>query len=193
MAALLDEDRMRQEIDQPIDDALEEFVQGGELAYSHRAFHRAIGSFMHAILEKALPCPRVVPISQAHDEAVAVLEEGYLGTHANGFYGAVMDAADPSQAGIPLVLARLAESTKRRQRRTYVRCVAARHVDPGDWRTRCAMAELLLERCREWLPPEMQSCPPEQFADDVCDLLLIDLGTNAQVQRVAAPAPNASL
>jgi len=43
------------------------------------------------------------------------------------------------------------------------------------------MAEILLERCREWLPPGMQSCPPEQFADSVCDLLLMDLSTNGQL------------
>jgi hypothetical protein len=27
----------------------------------------------------------------------------------------------------------------------------------------------------------MQSCPPEQLADNVCDLLLMDLSTNSQL------------
>jgi len=76
----------------------------------------------------------------------------------------------------------LAEWLKQRQRRMHVRWVAVRHIDPADWRTRCAMAETLLERCRQWLPPEMQSCPPEQLADDVCESILSDLSTNGPLR-----------
>ena len=181
MAALLDEGRMVREIDEPIDEAVRTFGSRGGLAHSHQEFHKAARDFTQFILEAALSCPRRVSLSQAHAEAVAWLEEGYQGTYTNGFDGALVDATDPSQAGIPLVLMRLAAWLKHRQRRMHVRWVAVRHIDPADWRTRCAMAEVLLERCREWLPPWMQSCPPEQFADNVCDLLLMDLSTNRQL------------
>ena len=181
MATLLDEGRMIQEIDEPIDDAVKKLGSDSESAHSREEFHRALSSFVQCILETASSCPRRVSLSQAHDEAVAWLEEGYQGTYGNGFDEALADATDSSQAGIPLVLVRMAEWLKQRQRRMYVRCVAARHIDPGDWRTRCAMAEILLEHCREWLPPGMQSCPPEQLADDVCALLLMDLSTNSQL------------
>ena len=181
MVTLLDEGRMVQEIDEPIDDAVKKFGSDGESPHSREEFHRALSSFALCILETASSCPRRVSLSQAHDEAVAWLEEGYQGTYGNGFDEALADATDPSQAGIPLVLVRMAEWLKQRQRRMYVGCVAARHIDPADWRTRCAMAEVLLERCREFLPPGVQSCPPEQLADDVCDLLLMDLSTNGQL------------
>ena len=165
MAALLDEGRMVREIDEPIDDAVKKLGSDGEASHSCEEFHKAVCAFTQRILETALSCPRRVSPSQAHDEAVAWLEEGYQGTYDNGFDGALVDATDPAQGGIPLVLVRMAEWIKRRQRRMYLRCVAARHIDPADWRTRCAMAEILLERCREWLPPWMQSYLPEQLAD----------------------------
>lgn len=144
LAILLDEGRMVQEIDEPIDDAVKKFGDDGEAPHSREQFHKAVSSFTQCILETASSCPRRVSLSQAHDEAVAWLEEGYQGTHAHGFDGALVDATDPSQAGIPLVLVRLAEWIKQRQRRMYVKCVAARCIDPADWRTRCAMAEILL-------------------------------------------------
>ena len=144
MATLLDEDRMVREIDEPIDEAVTRFGNRGERAHSRQGFHAAIRDFTHHILETALPFARKVPSAEANDEAVAWLEEGYLGTYGNGFDAALADATDPAQAGIPLVLVRMAEWLKQRQRRMYVRCVAARHIDPGDWRTRCAMAEILL-------------------------------------------------
>jgi hypothetical protein len=193
MAALLDEDRMTREIDEPVDDALAEFERRGELVYSHRELHRAVGAFMQAIFESALPCPRKVSLSQAHDEAVALLEEGYRAVDGSGFDGAVKDAADPSQQGILLVLARLAEWIKRRERRMYVKCVTARHIDPSDWHTKCAMAEILLGRCRKYLPPQMQSWPPEQLADSIYELLRIDLDTDAQMRRAPMLVLNSAL
>ena len=76
-----------------------------------------------------------------------------------------------------MVLARMAELIQESRRQMRLRWVITRHVDPTDWNTRCAMAGILIERCRKWMPPQLKRCPPEELADFIPELLQIHLGT----------------
>lgn len=150
-------------------------IEGRE--YSQELFHRTIAGFLQHVHKQTLRPAGRISASAALDEAISILERDYHGMQASGYYGALLDAADLSQAGIELVLARLAELVKTRRRQIYVRWVAARNIDPTDWRTKCALATMLIRQCRNWMPSELKRCPAEQLADYLPELLQLHMST----------------
>jgi len=179
--ALLGEERMEGLFDDPIDRAFEAFGCPDDLEYSHAVFLKTVADFVRYMYEHGLPGRRRLSGSQARDEAVALLLQVYQIPDDDG-YAAAVDAAAPHHAGVPTVLATLAEALKLRERQAYERWVVVRYIDAADWDTRCAMAAALLERLRDYLPPELLRCPPEQLANGVFKLLVVDLGPDRQLQ-----------
>jgi hypothetical protein len=183
MTALLDENRLSQEIDEPIDAAVSKFPPEEESEFSSDRFHQAISKFVQAIYENALRYSRRLSASDAHDEAISLLESGYHGTFADGYDGAIRDASDPTHPGISLVLLRMAETIKARQRQAYRQWVISRYMNPADWCTQCAIADILINRYANWLPAEVRDGPPDRYTDMVCELLVMNLATNRQLQQ----------
>ncbi len=182
VAGLLDEQRLEQQIDEPIDRALETFSAVEHDPYSHQLFIETTARFVQRVYEQSFSPSRKLTTLHARDEAIALLERAYRGTHASGYHGAVLDAADPSGPGLELVVARIAEALKSERRQMHMRWVESRYIDSADWPTKCAMASILIERCRVNLPPELHSCPPEQLAEDVFDLLALQLATSGRLR-----------
>ncbi len=174
---LLDEERLTHLIDEPIGQALEEFQCSDAAEYSQKSFHRTIAGFLQQLYGEALQPGRRISTSVALDEAISILEHDYRGMQASGYYGALLDAADPSQAGIELVLAKLAELVKNRRRQIYVRWVAARYIDPADWHTKCALAAILIRQCQDWMSSELKRCPAEDLTDFIPELLQLHMST----------------
>ena len=174
-------------IDDPVDTAVGTFSCCVERPNSHRQFHDVLSEFVFHVHQDSTACLHRLTRSQARDEAVALLEQAYEGTHADGYHAALRDANDPSQAGMQVVLSRLAEVIKSHRRRNHRRWVFVHCIDPGDWHTKRDVAAVLLERFRLLLPAE--SCPssPEQFVDDIPDLLDTVLSTE-QLAQQAVPA-----
>ena len=187
VADLLDEQATARQIDDPIDEALERFGHVEHEPYSHQRFTETTARFVQHVYEHALSPSRKFTLSQARDETVALLRQAYMGMSASGYEGAILDAADPLGPGFGLVLARIAEAIKRERRQMHTRWVESRYIDSADWPTKCAMASILIERCREFLPPELQDCPPEQLAEDVFDLLTLHSATTGRLGPAHAP------
>lgn len=183
LSSLLDEDRMARLIDAPIDHVVREYGFPEETPFSADLFHRTLADFLRLVYERGMRLRRRLTVSQARDEAVCLLDQAYEGTHSRGYDAAVLDAADPMQSGTRLVLTRLADGLKARERMRYLRWVATRHIDPADWQIKCAMAEILLIRCRHWLPAELRNSAPARWADFVLELLTIDLNATSQLDR----------
>ncbi len=181
MIELLDERYMSIRIDEPIDKAVEDFLPFVSRNYSYRQFFETAATFVQYMYKKALPGCRKLSHLQAGIEAVAILSE-YEGTYANGFHGAVLDAADVSQSGLRQVITGMGQILKNRNRQMHLIWVKSRFIDPNDWQLKCAIAEILIKRCRKLLPPELQNSPPVQLADDIFELLTIELALREKVQ-----------
>lgn len=181
VAGLLDEQATARQIDDPIDEALERFDRVEHEPYSHQRFIETTARFVQHVYEHAFSPNRKLTLSQARDETVALLGRAYMGMSASGYDGAIVDAADPLGPGLGLVLARIAEAIKRDRRQMHMRYVESRYIDSADWPTKCAMASMLIERCSEFLPPELQDCPAEQLAEDVFDLLTLHSATTGRL------------
>ena len=184
LAEALDEANLARVVDDPLDSAAATFRLESDTVRSVQHFHQRIADFIRHVYECGLGFPRSLSPSQARDEAVALLEQSYTGQYATGYHAALLDATDASGPGMPFVLARMTESLKQRQRGMYTRLACVRILGPADWATKCAAAAILLNRCREWLPPELRQCPPDQLADYVPDLAALQLATDTRLQQL---------
>lgn len=186
MAGRLDESFLVRQIDEPIDRAVADFTYDDSPVFLHHRFHRVLGRFVGHIYAYGSPCPRKLSEEQARDEAVALLENLYQGTLANGYDAALIEARrDPTQ-GLEMVFLRLAEALKARRRQQYIQAVFARCLDPADWPLRCQIAAILLQRLQPWLPAEMAEREPAQFVDEIPTLFNDTMTMNALLQQVCA-------
>ena len=139
LSALLDEGHLAGQVDAPIDRAFAEFsIPDGPCTPGQ--FHQMAAAFTDRLYAHGLSPRRHLSPGQAHDEAMALLEQCYVGSHSNGYEGAVIDATDPSQPGPSAVLACLTEGIKDRQRQVHLKAAIVQHLGPTDWAARCLMA-----------------------------------------------------
>ena len=187
LAAALDAERLSRQIDEPVDRALREFECPQTRHMSNHQFLDVLARFLRHLHARAFPNGRQLSIPMARDEAVALLSHA---TSSADYYDAFFEATELGDEGLANVLVRVADLVTARQRDAHVRWAVSSHIEPGDWRMKCQMAAILLERCRPWLPTEVRNCPPEQMADHVLELLAIDLATRDQRSQTANSSGN---
>ena len=189
---MLDEDLLLRQIDGPIDQAMGTFRPRKPTVKGSRDFHRAVGRLLRHLHRHALPGRRLIPLWQAKNEAVALLEQGYRNGDCGGYAAALLDAAGSSGEGLRGVLASFAEVVKQRCRRQHVRWVIARHVDPSDWPLRCAIVAVLLQRLAGWLPDRLRRSSPWQLADELERLIALDIALRPVFPASALDIPTPS-
>jgi len=184
---LLDESRVRGEIDNPIDAAAETFVYDEGEAASHQKLHQVLASFVQHVFRNGPRPPQELSLAQAGAEAIALLETGYS-SHASGYDAALVDAMNPRHDGVNLVLAQLAEIIKVNERRKYTQWVFASALEPLTWAQKCRVAEVLLDHLRPFLPPEMRCCVAAQVVDELPALILAHHSGDALLRHASALA-----
>jgi len=184
---LLNDEQMRRAIDEPIDAAATVFRPEEKPTVTHRHFHQAIAGFVRHVYKHGVPLPKMLSQSQASAEAISLLEASSQSAEASGYEAALLEAMNPAQNGLELVLAGLAESIKTQERRKYVEWVFASALGPLGWQKRCQVAEQLRDRLRPFLPPMLQQCTAAQLADEIPALITIDLGTISLLRRIPSP------
>ena len=174
---------MVRRIDEPIHEALEEYLATHEAPTKVAEFLDATAEFLR-VLYRQLPIGIELSPDTARDEVVYLLESGYRGTCVDGYEGALMDVANPGHLSPASVWRELASIVKTRRRARYMAYVKARLLDGLDWGTRLAMAEILMARCRPLLPAPIQTLPCELVVDEVLSLLVSDQVSDAQLQQI---------
>lgn len=182
---LLAEETLRHRIDEPVDAALAEYKHPETSECSQEVFHRNVADLLVHLRDRAWATGKGRAAASL-DDAISLLEREYRGTYFDGYDGALQDTVDPSLPGLELVLARMAEAVKTQCRRTYIQWIMGRYVTCADYDTRCSLTALLMDRCREWLPQELQRCPPEQMVGCIPELLSIELSMRRGVQSELA-------
>ena len=182
--ARLDETRVRNEIDEPIDAAAARYSPKEAQPVSHRRFHQAIGGLVQHLRRHGLQPPQELTSAQACAEAIALLEKGYCGARARGYDAALVDAGNPRHDGIRLVVSQLAEIIKEDERRKYTRWIFASVLGPLAWSDRCRVAELLLDRLRPFLTPQLRRCVAAQLVDEIPSLIATHLSNDALLRHV---------
>lgn len=188
LRAQLDQRRIAEDIDQPIDHALATFRFDWQIPTSISQFHGVSGALVAHVYAHGLIAGRVLSPTQAAAEALELLEIGYQGTHAPGYDGAVLDALTPRGSGIDAVLARLAEIVKVRQRHRHRQRTLIRYLDPLNWPLRCAVVDVIVkERCAAG-DTTLAAQPPARFVDHIPDLLDSALHAETMLDQLVAAA-----
>jgi hypothetical protein len=179
-AACVDESELVRQIDEPISQAMVTFRFDQNVERTPRTFLHTVSSFLRHLHATAFPHGRQFSESQARDEAVAFLERVHPSHGTSGFDQALWDAIDPAGPGWEVTLALVADLLKAHLRDACIRAIFARHLDVAAPLTRCAMAVVLVERCRDCLPRPLLTGPVERLVNHIADLLTIDLATHRQ-------------
>ena len=181
---LIDEEYLYQFIDQRIEKAAVDFEFDTEAPMTHRNFVRIIGDFVYHIYANGLLIRQTLSVSQARAEALAILEERYLGPHARGYYAAFLDVSNSKLDGNEFIIAQIAEILKALARENHLKWVYFSHIAPLDWPTRCRIAEILIKFMRPFLPHNIRHCSPAQLADHLHDLINLLRSTDNKVKKM---------
>ena len=183
---LTDEEYLQCLIDEPIEKAAFEFEFEEIKPVTHRTFLSVTASFVRHIYKGALLVPKTLSLAQAGAEAIAILEDTYQNVDTKGYYAAFIDASI-RQSGLEFVLAHMAESIASTERAKHLRWACARLMDPWEWPERCLMAEILLERWKPFLPPQIKDCSPAQLVDHLPEWISTLHGVDSMVKKFMDP------
>ena len=182
---LIDEDRLKAAIDEPIDGACLAFhMDPPSGTLTTRKFHEAISTFLCHLYAHGLQFRRKLSLVQGKVEAISMIERTYENRYSRGYEAALIDATTAELDGISLVLSSLAEALKVLERQKYAKWVFAARLEVCDWRLKCEIAELLVERMRQFLPPEILEWPSARLVDELPSLIRTLSNARSMLQKI---------
>jgi len=179
----LDESRIRKRIDEPIEMVFREFMERLEGCVELPAASEIFAELVQRIYRDGLRAPWKVADPDA--TALTLLEKYYGGPEDKGYYVAVRDATGLALGGLTHVLTQLTEIIRTKERQEYVDAVFTRRIDPSNWRLRCEVVEILRERYRPLLPPDLLDCAVWQLVDEIPGIVLRILSSCSAVGGIA--------
>jgi len=180
----LNDNIMQQRINTPVDQAFKTFGYKADKPITLDVFHQIIGDFIQHIYTNGLKTSWKLSLVGPVAQAISLLEKYYQSDFAQGYIAARMDAQDTAQGGMDTVLQRMAESIKAAEQETYIQALFTKHLTLTQWQLRCMVAEVFLERYREFLPPPLRKCVPAQIVDELPSLLQRYLAGDAALQQI---------
>lgn len=185
LAALLDGECVKREIDVPVDRVLESFALDPDVAPTQALFHDTIGRFMHEIHLRGLRLKRNLNQSQSLAEAIDILRD-YPGQGTAGYQVAIYDALHhEDRCGIRRVVEWIAEAVKRAEKRKYMEWVLAASWEFFSWTTKCQVTAFLVETLAPFLPKSFLSAPVAQLTDNWRDMLFLYLDADRILGHLA--------
>ncbi|MHC4165381.1 MAG: hypothetical protein ACYSWQ_00285 [Planctomycetota bacterium] len=178
----LNEDRIRQLIDGPIDAVLDDFTSSLQQSGQNRTPSDVFSEFVRCVYADGLGAKWHIVNAEA--TSLSLLEDHYQGLWSDGYCAAALDATNSSLAGLDFVLAQLSEIIKTKERQEYVQAVFARQIDPCDWYLRCEIAEVLLDRYGPLLSPALLECPPSQLVDEIPALTIAIISSHTTTTKI---------
>jgi hypothetical protein len=181
---LIDEDYLGQFIEKRIDEAAADFKFDRDAQITHKTFICIIGDFVYQIYKTGLRPRQTLSVTQARAEAMAILSECYGSTIDSAYDAAYLSLQNSKMDGYDFILIQMLEAIKGMARERHLNWVYASRIIPLDWRTRCQIAEILLNRWRPYLPPYIRQCAPPQFADYLPGLFKLLRTTDCTVRNM---------
>lgn len=168
---LLDDDRISQKIDEPIDHALESFQWKATSQFCHSEFNRIIAEFMQHLYRNGLRLSRNISTQKALIEAISILKRSYRGVYTKGYDGALLDAVSSNMEGVETILSSLTNSVKTVERGKYVQLVFAQKIDQLDWGSQCEIVSVFLKKHKDSLPQQIRRTDPARWAEHLPELI----------------------
>lgn len=175
---ITDEDYLYRYIDRPIEETFEKFEFDRKIPMTHKQFIHTASELLRQIYRKSLSPQQIITASQARAEVLIILEKGYQSARDHGYDAAFLDASDTLNNGLASVLSQLVELITTRARDRHIKWIYATHLEMIDWKTKCLVAEIMLDHWKPFLPQCILSCSPAQLADDLPHLIDVLLSSD---------------
>ena len=170
ITSALDQALIKRRFDEPIDNAVRQFIHKANCPISHEEFHRVITEFVLHIYDKSFNARWMVSVEPL-GRVIELLENHYQGAYGRGYIAAALDANDTREGGIDTVLNQLAEIIKGIEQQKYVNAVFAVNIDPSNWDLKCEIVGILLEDYRQFLPQHLLECKPCELANEIPSII----------------------
>jgi hypothetical protein len=168
---LLDADYLHQTIDGPIEEAVESFEFDAKAQMTFHSFVKVIGDFVAHIYRFGPGVVKILSATQARSEALFIVENGYRSADDRGFDAAYLDATDTEINGIENVLQQMANDIKEKARTRHIKWVYATRLNPLDWKIQCSITRTLLQQEKQYIPPDILACHPDQLTSCIANLV----------------------
>ena len=185
--SLLDEQRLKESIDLPIERALATFdwsIQAGDSSMEQE-FLRTVAEFSTHMYKQGLPLPQTLSPAQATGEAIELLERTRAGLGGIGYDDALLDFIYRGKEGLEMVLAEMTATLKAMERQKYFRWIMASYLDHLEWKTKCSVVKALLARWCVFLPQGVADCPGEQVVYLYAALIRDHIETHQELKQLA--------
>ena len=177
----LDEKVLKRQIDEPIDKAVQNYRYEYKGQICHRQIQDLFSDFAAYIYKEGLKNSFVPADLPAH--TIFLLDRYYQGNYSNGYTAAIFDAINGGSDSVKIVLQRIAEIIKTREREKYINRIFKSNADISNWHLRCRIVEYLLVKYKSHLTPVLQNCSPQQLVDEIPYLLSMIVNSISTLQQ----------
>ena len=172
---LLWDQRIRLEIEQPIELSSHDFQIDITEPINPEGFNRIIAAFLKHIHSRALRLPRIISEREALAEAIHLLMH-YSDAEGPDRYGAILSNVILSgKEELKKVLFQLSQIIKTNEREKYIHWVFVCHYLSLDWGKRCLVAATYKELNLDQMTTELKNLKPEQIAEYFQHILKADV------------------
>jgi len=161
LCARLDEGRLYARIDRPVRLQLEQSL--ARLQEDRRDVVDVLAEFTQ-LLNGSGPWRRALSRERALDEAIGLLERGYVTADARGCVAAWHDLAKYGCYALRLILESMAMAFRDEARAAYIAWLSERSVASAAWPVRCAMVQVLRDRAGDHAFASLRECTCEELA-----------------------------
>ena len=159
----ISEEALAQAVGLPIDAARAAYVMDAVIVESAEEFHDTVQSFyLHLMRHTHAVTTSLSPVDVGPD-AYALLERAYA--RQGGMKAAMAEGRDGTHGGMRCILDALTERFKQEEQEKQIKRILSEALDPLDWNSKVAFMAVFLRRIAPQLPPELQTEPPERYAN----------------------------
>ena len=172
---LLWDQKIRLEIEQPIELSSNDFQIDITEPIKPEGFNRIIAAFLKHIHSRALRLPRIISEREALAEAIHLLMH-YSDAEGPDRYGAILSNVILSgKEELKKVLFQLSQIIKTNEREKYIHWVFVCHYLSLDWEKRCLVAATYKDLNLDQMTTELKNLRPEQIAEYFQHVLKADV------------------
>ena len=167
----LDNLNLSSTIDAPLDIAVDRACERADRSDPPPSMQELAAQLVADAYRNGPPQLGLLPCDHALAEAILVLDRGYVGSHGRGYHASLVDSRSHPN-GVAFVLQSLGEALKLRFRAAAAERAVTRVIDRCSWEVKCAMVRCLQMEHGDVLAAAIRTCPPEQFARQIGQLVI---------------------
>jgi hypothetical protein len=155
-----------------MEEAVESFEFDSKAPMTFQSFFKITGDFIAHLCRFGPGVRKILSATQARSEALSIIEKCYHHCSEDiRLDTAYLDAIDNETTGMEYVLEQMANYIKEKARERHVKWVLATRLTCLDWKIQCSIARTLMHQEKQYIPPDLLACHPDQLTHCLDDLM----------------------